>query len=151
MGKGHWVDASADEVRPLALTEEQVRGVIEEVHGTEHEIHVEWLDHYDTYYLPKKYRASLPVWKVTIDDEEQSRYYIHPKRGTSRYLNIPARWQHWVYPALHSLNFRVLTERPWLWHTVMWILMLGGTFVSLSGVYLAIRCLIRWGKKIGKK
>ncbi len=151
MGKGHWVDASANKVSPLNLTEEQVRGVIEEVHGTEHEIQIEWLDHYDTYYLPKKYRASLPVWKVTIDDADGSTYYIHPKRGTTRYMGTPARWQHWAYTALHSLNFRVLTERPWLWHTVMWILMLGGTFVSLSGVYLAIRCVIRWVKKIGKK
>ena len=151
MGKGHWVDASANKVSPLNLTEEQVRGVIEEVHGTEHEIQIEWLDHYDTYYLPKKYRASLPVWKVTIDDADGSTYYIHPKRGTTRYMGTPARWQHCAYTALHSLNFRVLTERPWLWHTVMWILMLGGTFVSLSGVYLAIRCVIRWVKKIGKK
>ena len=151
MGKGHWVDASAPEVRSLKLTEEQVMGVIEEIHGREQAIHIEWLDHYDTYYLPKKYRAALPVWKVTIDDVDGSTYYIHPYRGTSRYMDRAARWQHWAYPALHSLNFRVLTERPWLWHTVMWILMLGGSFVSLSGVYLALRCLLRWGKQLGTR
>lgn len=148
MGKGHWVDASTEQLRPLELTQEQIRKVIEEVHGQENKIHFEWLDHYDTYYLPRKYRAPLPVWKVTIDDVDQSAYYINPQRGTSRYQNTSSRWQHWAYPALHSLQFRFLAERPWLRLAVLWILMLGGTFVSLSGVYLSIRCLVRWVKKV---
>ena len=147
MGKGHWVDAASERVEPLDLTEEQVREVVERVHGTADPIRIEWMDRYDSYYLPKKYRAPLPVWKVTIDDADRSAYYINPQRGTSRYLNRTGRWQHWAYPALHSLQLPFLAERPWLRVGVMWVLLLGGTFVSLSGVYLSVRCVVRWARR----
>ena len=147
MGKGHWVDAASERVEPLDLTEEQVREVVERVHGTADPIRIEWMDRYDSYYLPKKYRVPLPVWKVTIDDADRSAYYVNPSRGTSRYLNRAGRWQHWAYPALHSLQLPFLAERPWLRVGVMWVLLLGGTFVSLSGVYLSARCVVRWARK----
>ena len=52
-----------------------------------------------------------------------------------------------MYSGLHSLNFKFLAERPLLWNVVMYVLMLGGTFLSLSGVVLTFKWL---GRKIRK-
>lgn len=133
-------------VRPLNLTSDEVVARLSRLHK-EHPIHIEQLNAYDTYYISRKRRLELPVWKVTIDDVDHSSYYINPRTGQCRYVNTPSRWDHWTYSAFHNLSFRVLTNRPLLWSVVMWGVLLGGTFVSLSGVWLAIQYVCRLCKK----
>ena len=105
------------------------------------------LDAYDTYYISRKRNLELPVWKVSIQDVDNSCYYINPRNGQYRYVNTPSRWNHWMYPALHSLNLKFLVDHPVLWNIVMWGTMLGGTFVSLSGVWLAIKYIRRKARR----
>ncbi len=130
-------------VSPLKLDTEDIHSVLAQVHGTECAMDIRLLEEYDTYYISRKRKLDLPVWKVTIEDIDKSCYYINPGNGQYRYVNTPARWNHWMYPALHSLNIKILVDHPILWNIVMWGLMLGGTFVSLSGVWLGIKFLRR--------
>ena len=130
-------------VSPLKLDTEDIHSVLAQVHGTECAMDIKLLEEYDTYYISRKRKLDLPVWKVTIEDIDKSCYYINPGNGQYRYVNTPARWNHWIYPALHSLNIKILVDHPILWNIVMWGLMLGGTFVSLSGVWLGIKFLRR--------
>lgn len=130
-------------VSPLKLDTEDIHSALAQVHGTECAMDIRLLEEYDTYYISRKRKLDLPVWKVTIEDIDKSCYYINPGNGQYRYVNTPARWNHWMYPALHSLNIKILVDHPILWNIVMWGLMLGGTFVSLSGVWLGIKFLRR--------
>ncbi|MGM9759935.1 MAG: PepSY domain-containing protein [Parabacteroides sp.] len=142
-----WIDASQSTPSSLYLTDTQVLEMLRQVHGADTEMEISSLDHYDSYYISKKRNLPLPVWKVTLDDVDRSTYYIHPESGRCQYVNTPSRWHHWMYPAFHSLNFRLLVNHPLWWEIVMWCLMLGGTFVSLSGLCLAVHYLIRWVKR----
>lgn len=147
-GKTETIDARrADDIRPLALAREDILPVIESIHGNSLPVHIESIDSYDTYYLTRKHPLEFPVWKITIPDADHSCYFVNPRNGRVKYVNDPARAMHWMYPALHSLNVKFLVEHPVLWNIVMWTLMLGGTFVSLSGVYLAFKYLKRKLKK----
>ena len=145
------IDArSTTEVKPLRLTEGDVLSSLTQVHGKDAAMRIELLDEYDAYYIHKR-KLDLPVWKVSVDDADHSRYYVNPANGQYRLINPPSRWRHWMYPTLHSLRYKFLIDRPWLWKIVMWTVMLAGTFVSISGVCLAIRYLIRLLKRLKTK
>ena len=138
-----FIKANTHAIEPLNLTSEEIRCILSQIHGTNNAINIQLMEHYDTYYLSRKRKLDLPVWKVSIQDEDNSCYYINPQNGQCRYVNTPSRWNHWMYSALHSLNIRILIEHPILWNIVMWTCMLGGTFISLSGVWLTIRYIKR--------
>ena len=136
-----YLDARMKNIKPLSLKEEEVMTILKRIHESPTKFSL--MEHFDDYYLARKMKLALPVYKIEIDDIESSTYYVDPKSGRTRYIDNPARWMHWMYPALHSLRIRFLIEHPVLWNTVMWGLMLGGTFVSISGLYLAFKYLKR--------
>ena len=88
-------------------------------------------------------RSLLPVWKITVADADGSCYYIHPETGIVKYVNTPARWKYWMYTALHRMRIGVLNSDATLRKSVLWVLLLGGTVCSLSGVILGVRYLRR--------
>lgn len=132
-----------DEVFRLNLQPDEIHSVLSQVHGSEVKIDCKSMDTYDTYYISRKRNLELPVWKVSVQDVDRSCYYINPRNGQYRYVNTPSRWNHWMYPALHSLSLKFLVDHPVLWNIVMWSMMLGGAFISLSGVWLAIKYIRR--------
>lgn len=137
------INASSTTITPLNLDEAAILPIIKHIHGENTKIYSELLNEYDTYYISRKREMKLPVWKISISNADNSCYYINPVTGQYRYINTSARWHHWMYPALHSLNIKFLVEHPILWNLVMWGLMLGGTVVSFTGVWLGIRYLKR--------
>ena len=137
----------SDGISLLNLRPEEIRSVLSQIHGIGTTADIKLLDAYDTYYISRKRNLELPVWKVSIQDVDNSCYYINPRNGQYRYVNTPSRWNHWMYPALHSLNLKFLVDHPVLWNIVMWGTMLGGTFVSLSGVWLAIKYIRRKARR----
>lgn len=138
------IDArQSDRVNDLFLTAEEILPILREIYGDTYPMKTEWLQTSDTYYLARKRPVDLPVWKISILDADNSSYYINPYNGQVRYINTPKRWMHWMYPALHSLSIKFLVERPVLWQVVMWALMLGGTWVSVSGLVLAVKYIRR--------
>ena len=136
-----------DPTRALNLTPVDLRPILAAVHGDTATIRLTQLTAYDHYYLARSGHLSLPVWLATVDDANHSRYYINPSTGRCRYFGRTERWQHWLYPALHSLRLQPLIAHPWAWNLVMWGLMLGGTLVSLTGLRLAINYLRRKFKR----
>lgn len=137
------VDASGPVAHELDLTEEQVYNVVQKIHPGENVETPELLTHYDTYYLDRRKMLNLPVWRVKVENEDRTCYYINPKTGQIRSYNTHSRWRFWMYPGLHSLKFTWLVEHPVIWSVVMWILLLGGTAVSVTGVVLGCKYLRR--------
>lgn len=137
------IDASGSIPGKWLLTESTIRRTLEAIHGPGTAMHIVSLTEPDDYYISRKRNLEFPVWKVTLDNPDHSCYYIHPATGATRYVNDTSRWRHWMYPALHSLNIKWLVDHPVLWNLVMWGLLIGGTIVSLSGVWLGIRYILR--------
>lgn len=142
-GSKIWDARHSGSLQTLNLTADDIRPILETVHGPNSIYDIQWMTRQDIYYISNKKTLTLPVWKVQIKNADASCYYIDPFSGSYRYVDRPARWQHWMYPALHSLQLPGLVNHPWLWHALMWFLMLGGTFVSVSGVWLTIKYLLR--------
>lgn len=102
------------------------------------------LTEYDQdYYGLKKDRVPLPVYRVIADDEMHTRHYYQPQTLMQRRIDDDGRLRRLLYSGFHSLNIKFLTDRPVLWNIVMYTLMLGGTFLSLTGVVLSIKWFIR--------
>lgn len=137
-GEEYTVDASVASVTPLCLTEKQVTEAVRRIHGAEVPLRTEWLTKFDAYYVSRKRPLPLPVYRVAVQDEAGSAYYIDPASGAYRYVNRDARYMHWMYPALHSFAVPWLVKHPVIWNMVMWGLMLGGTAVSLTALALSL-------------
>ena len=145
------LDASSLKIRKLKLPKAYITKAITVIHGKESRIHTSLLKEYDTYYLAKSGHLPLPVYKVEVDNSDKSCYYINPKTGMYRYYNNQKRWDFWLYKGMHSLDIQWLVTRPLLRLIVLWILMLGGTVVSVSGVVLGIRYCTRKIKKLKQR
>lgn len=142
------IDASNNaEIHPLKLTEEEIREAITTIHPDESIQNITLLKDYDTYYVARSGHLALPVYKVEVDNADKTCYYINPNNASYRSINTNRRWGFWMYQGMHSLKFNWLVAHPVLWSIVMWILMLGGTFVSLSGVILGVKYIIRLCKR----
>src|SRR5438477_1499352 len=98
----------------------------------------------DAYYYARQRRRFedivMPVYRVILNDEEQTRYYLDPNTGALvQRADSTGRWRRWLFSGLHRLDFTaVMRERPFR-DILMWLTMLGGLAVSLTGVYLAVR------------
>lgn len=163
----YYIDATDSLPRPLHLSKEEVEEAVRAVYQTEDTaahtldrphavaLRTELLDHYETDYrdMSRMYkgRSLLPVWKVTAADADHSVYYIHPETGAVRYVNTTARWKYWTYTALHRLRIPGLNSNVTLRKTVLWVLLLGGTAVSVTGIVLGVNYLCRLGRRRNKK
>ena len=113
------------------------------MHGEDTPFHISMIDQYDEYYLSIDNTRPLPVYKVEIDNNDRSVYYIDPATGNHKYLNTNRKVKKWLFSAFHYLNIRWLVERHTLWTIAMWTLCLGGASLSLTGVWLGIRFIFR--------
>jgi hypothetical protein len=96
----------------------------------------------DNYYFSRRRREDVivPVYRVILNDEEQTRYYLSTKTGELlARADATNRMHRWLFSGLHHINFFAwLRMRP-LWDIVVLTLMLGGTVVTATGCWLAIR------------
>lgn len=113
------------------------------------------LNHFEIYYrdMSSMYRgrSQLPVWKITVDDPDRSVFYIHPETGIIRYVNTSSRWKYWSYTAMHRMRLPGLNSNTTLRKTVLWILLLGGTVTSVTGIVLSINYVRRKCRKKQKR
>jgi hypothetical protein len=101
------------------------------------------LDEDDDYYFSHdRHQATLPVYRVVLDDAEHTRYYLDAGSGALvQRVDANGRWHRWLFAALHRLDFAAwLRTRP-LWDFIVQLLLLGGIGVSATGCYLAVRCV----------
>jgi PepSY-associated TM region len=98
----------------------------------------------DSYYYAHRRRRFdeivLPIYRVILNDSERTRYYLDPNTGALVYVADSAgRWRRWLFSGLHRLDFaEMMRVRPFR-DIVMWLTLLGGLGVSVTGVYLAFR------------
>lgn len=153
-----YIDATDSLLHPLQLSEEEIRKAVESIYATDSvapshrpQIHISRLNHFETYYrdMSSMYRGrpQLPVWKLTVDDPDNSVFYIHSETGMVRYVDTSSRWKYWSYTALHRMRLPGLNSNATLRKTVLWILLLGGTVVSITGITLSINYLRRKCRK----
>ena len=77
--------------------------------------------------------------------------YIHPETGIIRYVNTSSRWKYWSYTAMHRMRLPGLNSNTTLRKTVLWILLLGGTVTSVTGIVLSINYVRRKCRKKQKR
>src|SRR5262249_31210422 len=96
----------------------------------------------DNYYFSRRRRedVTVPVYRVILNDEEQTRYYLSGETGELlARADATNRMHRWLFSGLHHINFFAwLRARP-LWDLIVLTLMLGGTVVTATGCWLAIR------------
>jgi hypothetical protein len=80
------------------------------------------------------------VYKVVLADEERTFYYLNPGTGALvQRADATNRMHRWLFGGLHRLDFTAwMRSRP-LWDVIMLTLLLGGTLVTFTGCYLALR------------
>ncbi len=139
------IDASdSANVRAFRLTEEMIQKDLIRKYGDSAFFVVERLTAYDAdYFSLKTNHNSLPVYRVCLNDELHTRLYYNPTTLTLRRIDDNSRIRHILYRGLHCLEFKFLTDRPWLWSFTMYTLMIGGTGLSLTGVVLSIKWFVR--------
>lgn len=131
-------------VRPFILTEEMVRREMQKIYGDSVRWNMELISKYDEDYFSRKQNPdALPVYRVIVEDHMHTRHYFNPQTLHQQRIDDDGRTRHLLYRGLHCLDFKFLTDRPWLWNIVMYTLMLGGTFLSITGVVLTFRWMIR--------
>lgn len=147
-----YIDASGScALVPFRLTEAMVREAVEAVHGRQADYTLEWMTEYDGDYYSRRGMLTLPVYKVVVADELHTHHYFNPQTLYHRQVDDNGRLRGVLYRGLHSLNFRVLTDRPVLWNVVMYVLLIGGTFLSLTGVVLTFGWLKRVLRRLKRK
>ena len=147
------IDASSTEVKLLQLSTSDIEKAIMKLY-TDLPFSISLIDKYEEYYLSRTKELPLPAYRVEIDNEDKSCFYINPLNGEFKYVNRANRAKKWVFSGLHYLNIKYLIEKPLLWTILIWTLCIGGSVVSLSGIYLAFRYAcrkIKHVKNISKK
>lgn len=123
-----------------------VKAKLSEVHAEE--IIISTIREYDNYYVDREYKLPLPVYKAEVVDKNHVTYYLKTENGNIRYFNTNTKVRRWAYQILHSFELGFLVKHPVLWNIIMWATMIGGTLVSITGVWLRVKCIIRKVKRI---
>lgn len=107
---------------------------------------------YEPYYVDRARQQPLPVLYLRLNDPEQSTYYIDPKDGrVVQSYTARTRWNRWLYHGLHSIDLPWLYARRPAWDLLVIALLLGGTALSLTSVYMAWKLAARrvWRDRSG--
>lgn len=105
------------------------------------------LESEDSYYYGHKRAVELPVYRVLLDDREETRLYISPETGSVRAVDSGRRFSRWVRTGLHDMDFPGLRQRP-VWDVVVILLLLGVTAVCITGTWMALKRLWRDGNRV---
>jgi len=152
-GKTSHIDASdSASMRPFVLTKEMINQELKQHYGDSINYTLELITEYDNEYFARKASAApLPVYRAKVSDEMNTSIYYNPETLSQRRFDDNSRVRSFLYRGLHSLNFKFLTDRPALWYTVMFALLIGGTLLSLTGVVLSFKWIIRKARTLLSK
>lgn len=106
------------------------------------------LREYDFYYYRREPHTmtggekSLPILRLEFDDPNQTWLHLDPRTGAVlAQLDTHRRVGRWLFAFLHSWDWPALLGLRPLWDIWMWLLSLGGTALSVSGVVIGWRRL----------
>jgi hypothetical protein len=102
------------------------------------------LDRYDAYWYAHHQQRALPVLRAGFEDAAQTWFHIDPRSGEILGRTDSSRRSYrWLFNALHSFDFPwLLAWRP-AWDIVLWLLSLLGLTISVSGIVIGWRRLVR--------
>jgi uncharacterized iron-regulated membrane protein len=98
----------------------------------------------DAYYYALQRRRfdeiALPYYRIILKDDEQTRFYLDAGSGALVHgVDSAGRWRRWLFSGLHRLDFtESMRERPFR-DVLMWLTLLGGLGLTVTGVWLALR------------
>lgn len=106
---------------------------------------------YDAYYYARaphtmlgSAERPLPVWRIEFDDAQATWAHIDPATGTViGRLDDHQRLRRWLFAFFHSWDWPPLLDRRPLWDVLLIVLSLGGAVLSLTGVVIGWRRLVR--------
>jgi hypothetical protein len=99
----------------------------------------------DTYYFSHhRDRVPLPVYRMMLEGDSGTRYYIDPVSGELlAKIDKSAKGYRWLHEGLHRMDFSAALRAHPTWDTLMLLLMSGVTLVCATGAYLGLRRLCR--------
>lgn len=103
------------------------------------------ISEYDSEYFSRTGRMTpLPAIRVEyIGDELHTVEYYDPKGLGVRTFDDNSRMHSLLYGKLHRLSFKCLTDHLWLWYTVMFLLLAGGSALSITGFIMTFQWISR--------
>jgi uncharacterized iron-regulated membrane protein len=90
----------------------------------------------DDYYYGHKREVAFPVYRLVLNDADQTHVYFNATTGDARVVDATAKRYRWLENGLHSLDFSFLRARP-LWDIVTLILMLAVTVACATGAWMS--------------
>ena len=150
-GRELWVDAVSGVIRSKLETA-AVAVIGHRVLPSTPIARVAMLTSYDAYYYARPHREMhLPVWRIEFDDPQRSTLYIDAVSGEpTGFVDDEVRRWRWTRDGLHSIDFPAINGRRPLWDLIVWVLLLGGSFSAITGVWLAWRRVRRLTMKAAK-
>lgn len=130
-------DASGNKITPFVFNEKVGLEAVKRLHHDSVSVSGSMLAEYDALYISRKGKLPLPVFRISVNDRDNSRYYIDPATMQVRYYNDNIKWSRWLYGGLHSFNIPWLVKNPWIWNLIMYTLLAGGIAVSITGIWLS--------------
>jgi hypothetical protein len=98
----------------------------------------------DAYYYGHRHPVVLPVLRVIVNDRDHTRLYLDPLSGRlMEQFDRNGRWQRWLFDGLHRLDFTPALRASVAWSGLVVLLLAGGSALSATGTYLAVRRVIR--------
>lgn len=141
--------SSDGKITPLFFSEDEVKKRI--ARHLDSTIEIELMQEYDNYYCSTSGKSELPIYRIKANDPDKSIIYVSPTTGYTRYYNTSGRVKKWIYPAFHSLRFKFFANHPTFRMVLMMILVLGGSIVSATGVWMGIKYYYRAYRRMSKR
>ncbi|HTI66717.1 MAG TPA: hypothetical protein VL460_04115 [Caulobacteraceae bacterium] len=113
----------------------------------------------DVYWYAHHAEPRLPMLRAVFDDRAGTWFHIDPLTGElAGMMTANDRLGRWAFNFLHDFDLPLLLNSRPSWDILMWVLLLGGLTISVSGVVIAWRRLKRkgaeiraWARRLGRK
>jgi uncharacterized iron-regulated membrane protein len=129
---------------PAPVTEAELAAAAQRIAGNAAIAEQGLVNEPDAYYYALQRRRfediALPYYRIILNDDEQTRLYLDASTGALVHgVDSAGRWRRWLFSGLHRLDFAEwMRERPFR-DVLMWLTLLGGLGLSVTGVWLAVR------------
>ncbi len=90
----------------------------------------------DDYYYGHKQPVTFPVYRLTLQDPDQTHVYFNATTGDARIIDATSKRYRWWESGLHSLDFAFMRARP-VWDIITLILLAAVTLACATGAWMS--------------
>lgn len=141
------LDARYADPTPLFITSDEAERAVRTLMGTNADIKIELLQDYDSHYFSLNRKTTLPVYKISVNNDDGTLFYINPRDGDVTYLNRNKIARRFLFSGIHYLNLRPFAGHNTVWKLCIWMVCLTGMVFCFTSVWLGVRYL---GRKFRK-